>query len=252
MSRFIKKLRQISESTAPRLGFKKAATSPHRQMLIIATLSQDNAELETQLKETEVDAILIHSNNLEKGAKTIQRIAGSVGDIPWGVWLDEVTEKGAKELREMGGDFIIFIAPKAPVALLEEEIGKVIKIDLSCDDGLVETIDQLPIDAVLLDLMEDGENLTISQLMNCQWLAGLISKPLLVAVQQELTDKEIRGLWEAGANGVVVEVKEKTQLAKLCQVIKSFPLARRKPGEEKRVTLPRIEQEADSVMPEEI
>ncbi|HJX70121.1 MAG TPA: hypothetical protein VJ441_03405, partial [Dehalococcoidia bacterium] len=142
---------------------------------------------------------------------------------------------------------------KAPATLLQEEIGKVMKIALPCDDGLIRTIDQLPIDAVLLDFREEGKNLTISQLMNCQWLAGSIGKPLLVAIQQELTDKEIQALWEAGVNGVVVEVRDKTQqrLVKLCQAIKALSPATRK-LRERRVVLPHLGGEANSATPEEI
>jgi Tfp pilus assembly PilM family ATPase len=89
--------------------------------------------------------------------------------------------------------------------------------------------------------------------MNCQWLAGSIGKPLLVAIQQELTDKEIQALWEAGVNGVVVEVREKTQqrLVKLCQAVKTLPPVTRKPRE-RSVVLPRLGEEAGSVTPEEI
>ncbi|MFC1923936.1 hypothetical protein ACFLT3_00725 [Chloroflexota bacterium] len=251
MSRFIKKLRQISENAAPPLGFKKTVTSPRRQMMLIASLPQDNVGLATQLTTTEVDSVLVHHQDLGKESKTSQQMAGSTGDIPWGAWLDEVAEEDVDKIQEAGGDFIIFVASKTPASLLEEEIGKVIKIDLSSDGDTLETIDQLPIDGILLDLTAEGENLTISQLMDCQWLSGSINKPLLVVIQQESTEKEIRALWEVGVCGVVVKAKEKAELVKLCHAIEALPSARRKPGE-KRAVLPRIEREAESMTTEEI
>ena len=253
MSRLIKKLRQISENAAPPMGFKTTTISPSQLMLLIAALPQSNASVVAQLAKAKVDAVLIHSHDLGRELKTIQKMVSRVGDTPWGVWLEAMTEDEIEGLRKMGGDFLIFVASEAPAALLQDEIGKVMKITLPCEEGLIRTIDQLSIDAVLLDLRGEGENLTISQLMNCQWLADSTSKPLLVAIKQRLGDKEMRALWEVGAKGVVVEVEEKPQpeLMRLRQIIATLPTAPRKPGEI-RAVLPRLEGESGSVTPEDI
>jgi len=244
MSRLIKQLNQVSESIAPSLGFKTAATSPARLILLIAALPLSNA---SQLaKITDVDAILIHGQDLKGELQTLHQLADSAGDTPWGVWFETMTGEGIKELSEMGGDFLTFVASKTPAALLGEEIGKVIKIGLPLDDGFIITIDQLPIDAVLLDFSNEEEGITVSQLMDCQRISGLIRKPLMVAVQQTLGDKEILALWEAGANGVVVKVKEEPQpeLMRLRQAITALPQTTRKSGGKKAI-LPHLEVESD-------
>jgi len=127
-----------------------------------------------------------------------------------------------------------------------------LKVDLPQDEGLISVINQLPIEVVLLEVKREGEVLTISDLMYCQWLAGLVDKPLLVATQQELTDKEIRSLWEAGVSGVVVEIKEEQapeRLIRLSQAIKALPPRRKRRGE-RRVMLTRLEP--GSTIPEEL
>jgi len=251
MSKLVKKLRQIYESAAQPLGFKTAITPPSQQMLLVVALPQRGSV--AGLTRAEVDAISIHSQDLEQGMQTLRQVANSVGDIPCGLWLRAMTEEGMKQLREAGGDFLIFEASTAPAILLqEEELGKVLKVDLPQDEGLISVINQLPIEVMLLEVKKEGEVLTISDLMYCQWLAGLVDKPLLVATQQELTDKEIRSLWEAGVSGVVVEVKEEQaqeRLTRLSQAIKALP-PRGKGQGQRRVVLPRLEQ--GSGIPEEI
>ena len=235
------------------MGFKTTTISPSQLMLVIAVLTKSNASVVAQLTEAKVDAVLIHSKDLGRELQTIQKLASPLDDIPWGVWPEMVTEEGIEGLKEMGGDFIIFMASEAPASLLRDEVGKVMKITLPCEEGLIGAIDQLPIDAVLLDFRGEGENLTISQLMNCQWIAGSINKPLLVAIQQRLGDKEMQALWEVGVKGLLVEVEEEplTELMRLRQAIAALSPASRKSGE-RRVVLPHLELEADSASPDEI
>ncbi len=251
MSKLVKKLRQIKESADQPLGFKRTSILPSQQMLLIVALPQRDSV--AWLAKAEVDAISIHSQDLEQGVQTLRQVANSVGDIPCGLWPETMTEEGMKQLREAGGDFLIFEASKAAAILLqEEELGKVLKVDLPQDEGLMSALNQLPIEVVLLEVKREGEVLTISDLIYCQWLAGLVDKPLLVATQQEMTDKEIRSLWEAGVDGVVVEIKEKQlqeRLTRLSQAIKALPPRRKRRGE-RRAMLTRLEPGA--TMPEEI
>jgi len=253
MSKLVKKLRQIHEGAAQPLGFRTAVAPLKRQILLMVTLPEFDTKRLAQLAQAEVDAVVIHSPDLEK-VPMLQQIASSVGDIPWGVWLGLTTEEGIKRFQEAGGDFLIFQASTTPTALLqEEELGKVMKLDLSQDDGLIRTIDQLPIEAVFLDIRKDRERLNIADLMYCQWLANLLRKPLLVAIQQDITAKEIRALWEVGVNGIVVEVdgeKPQERLAELRRAIEVLPPAtkrHRKGG----VVLPQVEPETGSVTAEE-
>jgi len=256
MSKLVKKLKQVSAGIAQPLGFKTTTVSPNRRMLLISVLPRGDAAKITQLIQAEVDAILIYSQDLEQNKQITQQLAKNAESIPWGIWLKAMTEEKVKQLTEIGSDFLVFEASTAPaIILLQEEMGKVLKMDLPQDNGLLMTIDRLPIDAVLLEIKKEGEVLTISDLMHCQWLAGLIDKPLLVATAQELTDKETQALWEAGVNGIVVEVGEEQlqeRLERLCQAIDALPTTPKRRSEGGKVVLPRLEQEADSVTPEEI
>ncbi len=242
MSKLVKKLRQVSENAAQPLGFRTAPPTASRQMLLIVSVPQGHGDTIAQLARAEIDAILVDSRNL-KEAGDFSHLAASAGDVPLGLWLDPASEKYLEQFKQAGGDFLVFEAGAAPATLLqEEELGKVLRVDPSQDESLLCTIDQLPIEVVLLDVKNERDVLTISDLMYCQWLAGLVDKPLLVTAQRELTDKEILSLREVGVRGIVVELQEKQigdSLARLSQAIKTLPPKTKRFGE-KKALLPRL------------
>jgi hypothetical protein len=85
--------------------------------------------------------------------------------------------------------------------------------------------------------------------MYCQWLASLSCNPLLVAIQQEVTDKEIKSLWEVGVNGIIIELPQEQpqeRLSQLAKAIKALPSATKRHPEGGAV-LPRLEPGADLV-----
>ncbi len=242
MSKLVKKLHQIYGNAAQPLGFRAASAPSGKQMVLIACLQEGEGGRMAEAAKAEVDAILIHSRGPEE-EQALKQVTAAIEDIPWGVWLDVMSEGCLEQLRKAGADFIIFEAATAPAALVQDkDTGKVLKVDLPEDEGLIGTINQLAIEAVLVNVKEGGEVLTISDLMHCQWLADVVDKPLLVATQRELTDKEIECLWEVGVRGLVVEVKEKQlgkSLTRLSQAIKALPAKPRRHGEEMAV-LPRL------------
>ncbi len=243
MSQLIKRLRQIAEGSTQRLGFRAGTASPTQSMLLIAALPHSNDDTLTEVVSAEVDAILLCMEDLESEAQSFQRIVTMASNIPWGVWSTGITNKSIGQLREAGGDFLIFEASAAPAALLQEkELGKVLKIAPPLDDSLMRTIERLPIDAMLIDIAT--ERIKVSHLMYCQRLADLIPKPLLVAVSQELEDEEIQALRESGATGLVVEIGEKPRerLLELHQRIKALPSIQGR-WKSRGAILPQIEPE---------
>ncbi len=248
MSKLAKKLRQVCESQFTPMGFRSSASRPGRQMLLIASLPGGKSGLFTQINMAEVDAVLVHGKDVEDG-EALPQIASGMGDVPWGVWVGTMDSVGLKQLREAGGDFFILDSPSAPAVLLEEEeLAKVLKVSLSQDKELVGAVGDLPVDAVIIDVKNDGVALTISDLMYCQWLAGLVDKPLLVAAHKELTEGEIRALWEVGVIGVVIEVggdKWQEVLARQSQGIGNLP-KRIKKRKESGPLLPQLGAESET------
>ena len=218
MSKLLDKLNQVSKGATQPMGFRTVATAKSPRMVLIAALSEGDDRAATEAKES-ADAVLI------EGAGS--KIAASLGEVPWGVSIAEVNEKGLSQFKKMGCDFLVFDPEKAPLMLLEKEgLGKIAEVEPSLADGLIRAIGQLPIDAVLIG----GEvSLSVHRLMVCQHLANLLRKPLVVLAPLGMSKEDINGLWEAGMSGVMVKVEggAREELSGLKQAIETLPPSRR-------------------------
>jgi hypothetical protein len=228
MSRLLERLREVCRGGVQPLGFRAAATTGKGPaMALIAALAPGDAGA----AQESADAVLLSLGKLE-GAEGLGQIGASLGQVPWGVSLDEVSEEGLSRLKGMGCDFLVFDAG-APPALLREGMGKIVQIAPSLADGLVRAIELLPIDGVLIG-MEGEHSLSIERLMVCQHVASLVSKPVVALAPSGMSKEDLEGLWEAGMAGVVVEVRGSVEeeLSRLRQAIDSLPSAR---GRKRRV-----------------
>jgi hypothetical protein len=224
-------------------------------MSLVAALPWGNIDKIAEIANIGVDAIVTRIEDSQGETQALKSIAQVVGGAPWGVWLKSVDKEGIKQLTEAKCDFLIFEAPTTSPALLQEkEMGKVIKMDPSLDDSLVKAIDQLPIDALLIE-EEKGTLLNIYHLMHYQRIRSLISKPLLVTTRFKLADSDIQALRDIGVKGVIVEGEGewlKQEIARLHQVIGALPPAPKGGRERREALLPRLEQEISSAPPEEV
>jgi hypothetical protein len=228
------------------MGFKKGAAQLNRQMALVAFLPLGGRSLAGGLNLAEIDAVLFHGGDLA-GETALQEVTGILGETPWGVWLGSGASPDLDKMIESGADFIALESPLAAAGLLQEEVGSILKVDLSGDKFLLSALGDLPVDAVLMDLGQGGSGLTIADMMRCGWLAGLMGKPLLVASGRELSDKEMGLIWDMGVSGIVVAVADeqgKEVLSREFQLIKDLPPRTRKRGED-HVLLPSVGVESD-------
>ncbi len=174
------------------------------------------------------DAVLISQVKLK--GESLARTADSLAEVPWGVSLEEVTAPELSQLKEMGCDFLVFDAARAPLMLLrQQEMAKIVKVEPSVADGLARAIEQLPIDAVLIGA-GGALSLSIHRLMVCQHLANLVRKPLLTLAPLAIGGEDLDELLETGIAGVVVNLERgvKGELSQLRQTIDALPSSRRR------------------------
>ncbi len=256
MSRFIGKLNQVSRVMPQSLGFKRAQpVSEKPTILLIAGLTGAGAGGLTD-SVAGADAGLLPIAKSSSGTKLLRAMSQAVPDIPWGGWLRNIGRDEIKQMAKTGCDFVVFPAASTPLTLLQnDKIGKILEVDSSLSDGLLMAANQLPIDAVLITTKERGEYfLTWHHLMLFQRFAGLLTKHLLVSIPSNVTADELQALWEAGVDGVVIEVsvgQPVDRLKKLRQVIDklAFP-SQRKQGKIEAL-LPYIGREVSIVTEEE-
>lgn len=208
MSKLIDKLKLTSQAVPQSIGFRLTPSAPPAKptMLLIASLNQaDISGLADYVSGA--DAGLWHILP-DADIKPFHKAPQGVPDLPWGWWSAGWSEEEIAQVLQAGDDFMVFPATTTSLAILQNnEMGKILQVEASLNEGLLRTIDALPVDAVLVG-GEPGENhfLTWHRLMFFQRAANLVSKPLLVTTPLNLAANELQALWEAGVAGVIVEV----------------------------------------------
>ena len=256
MSKLIDKLNQVSQAVPQPVGFRTTrAVSPKPRMLLVASLAQANVENLADYVAG-ADAGLFHVSESRSGARTLQKISQVVPDIPWGGWLRGSGRGEIKQMVKVGCDFVVFPAANTSLAVFQgDEPGKILEVESSLSEGLVRAINELPVNAVLIaSERREGYFLTWHHLMLFQRFADLLTKPLLVSIPSGVTASELQALWQAGVDGVVVEVgvgQAAERLKELRQLIdKLVPPSPRKPGKAKAL-LPYIGREPSAPTEEE-
>lgn len=248
MSKLVDKLNQASRAAPQPMGFGRAQPASARpNMVLIASLSLRAIDRLADCV-TGADAGVWH---IATGAdiKSLSEKAHTIPDIPWGYWLTGGSPEELESIARTGLDFVIFPAT-TPLAILQDsEAGRILQVGASLPEGLLRTINGLPIDAVLVTGdQEPGNFLTWHHLLLCQRFASVLDKPLLVTLPPEVTDKELQALLEAGVSGVIIEAAG-SQTSRLRQQIDKLTAPRRRRRREPLV--PRIAPEPEPVTEEE-
>ncbi|MFC2059789.1 hypothetical protein ACFLTZ_01685 [Chloroflexota bacterium] len=234
MSKFVDKLGRTSRVVPQPMGFGQTRTiSAKPKILLIVSLTDPGVGNMADCVAG-ADAGLLHISESGAGAKIIQKMSQAMPDVPWGGWLGESSEGGVKQIVKAGYDFVIFSADRTSLAMLQDnKAGRILEVEPALSDSLVRAINELPVDAVLIASgQRDGYRLTWHHLMLFQRFANLLTKPLLVSVPSAVTSDELRVLWEAGIDGIVLEIGtgQSDMLKELRQTIDStvFPTPRKR------------------------
>ncbi len=256
MSKFIDNLKQSSQAMPQPMGFGRARPpSLKTRMLFVASLAQaDLGGLADCVAGA--DAGLLRVSELSSGAKALQKVSQVVPDIPWGGWLSTDGQGEIKQMTKAGCDFLVFPAADTSLARFQgSKVGRILEVGPSLSDSLLRAVSRLPVDAVLVaGELAEGRLLTWQHLILFQRFADLLTKPLLVSIPLGVTAGEVKVLWEAGVDGVVVEVGDEQSSGRLEALRRAvdkldFSLLRRQ--EKVEALLPHIGGESDIVTEED-
>ena len=254
MSRFIDKLKQASLVVPQPMGFKaEKPVSLKPNMLLVASVTEVNIDSLADYMAG-ADAGLLLISKLSSGVKTLKEMAQAVSGIPWGGWLRNIGRREMEQMVKAGCDFAVFPAATTSLTIIQnEEVGKILEVEASLSEGLLKAVDELPVDAVFIGGEKKG-GLTWHHLMLFQRFADLLTKPLLASIPAKVTANELQALWEAGVDGVIVEVgvgHPVGRVSELRQMIDklAFP-SQRKRGKAEAL-LPYVGSEGSTVVEEE-
>lgn len=255
MSQLIDKLNRVGKAASQPMGFRSARTvkSESRIILIASLVPGDTSRLADVAASA--DAVLLRLVKSRLTANVIQKIAGALPDIPWGGYLEDTGMKRVAALVEAGCDFLVFPAA-SPVAATpqEEKVGKVLQVESTLDNGSLRAINDLAVDAVLIiDAFQADGSIAWHHLIKIQRLANLLTKPLIVPVPLNVADSELKAIWEAGAEGVVVEADtgKPEVLEELRRAISKLPPRSARKRGKAEALLPQVSGDEAKAIPDE-
>lgn len=252
MSKFIDNLTRISQAAPQPIGFRTSKTEqPKHQIQLVAAVASGDTGVPADYT-TGANAGLLRVSKLGSGTRTTKKVVPPTPDIPWGIWLGGDAREGLKQALRLDFDFVVF--PAAGTTLVvppSDGAGIIIQVETSIAEGLLRTVNELPVDAVLVTpRLEEDDLITWHQLMLFQRFASFVSKPLLTLIPPGTGADELQLLWEAGIDGVVVETGAKQpagEVIRLRQVIDGLELPTARKRQKVDVMLPRTGHDVETM-----
>ena len=204
MSKLIERLEKVGTVTPIPIGFgANRAAKKAPSMLLVALSGTKPADSKSRLK---VDSRIIAAGKMAKSE--IKAAKDMAGDAVWGLWPDNITNDSLDALKGEGGDFFIFSTIDTPAEVLAgEELGRLIAIPADFPEELGHSLEDIPVDAVLLAGMEEASPLSVKDLLQIRSVRDLISKPLLLVRSQGLSRSELVVLQDVGVQGIVLDLR---------------------------------------------
>ena len=204
MSKLIERLEKVGTITPIPMGFGAShAAEKAPSMLLVALSGTKPANSKSQLR---VDSHIIAAGKIAKSElKAAKDVAG---DAIWGLWPDTLTNDSLDALKGEGGDFFIFSTIDTPAEVLAgEELGRLITIPAEFPEELGHSLEEIPVDAVLLAGLEEASPLSVKDLLQIRSVRDMISKPLLLVRSQALSREELVVLQAVGIQGIVLDLR---------------------------------------------
>jgi hypothetical protein len=224
MSRLIDKFQKAAKSSLQPMGFRTArAAAPEPGILLILSLAPEAIK---SADTGSAGAVLIRPNDTPLTAASVKKIAEALPDIPVGIYLEDTNDKEIDELAEAGADFLVFPASgRISTPSEDKKTGRILQVESSMDDSLLRAANSLPVDAILAADTFTGGQMSWHELMIFQHLANSFAKPLIINIPPNITEAELKALWEAGADGAVVEADKMkaSGMKELQKIISKLP-----------------------------
>ena len=224
MSKLVDKLNQVGKTVPQPIGFGFRSTPAQKAvaMILAVSLPRNDAELAKAAVMNGADTLIVHIDiedhasgnrfgSLDQERAALEQILHEAGETPVGIVPGDagLSADRLNELQEMKFDFISAYAHQATAALLKmKNVGRGIVVDNSYSDVMLRTLDEIPCDMVEADVLppeQDGQALSVQDVMLYTKLGILVRKPLLVPTQHTITPDDLPLLQEAGVEGIILD-----------------------------------------------
>jgi hypothetical protein len=221
MSRLIDQLKRVRQTEPQPMGFMLGkAVSEKPRMPLIALIQSENKEILTAIPDS-VSAVMVEVSKADD-LETLDKICHSGEKIIGGTWL-KVSGSGAlKKAFSTACDFVVFPPATALNLIPKEKPGCILELDAALSEGFLRTVNDLPVEAVLIFGKDIESPLTLTRLMQVQRIAYMVSKPIIMCISVAYSEAEMQALWNAGISAAVVGLTDDKSLEKLADLCKTI------------------------------
>jgi len=235
MSKLVEKFKSLSREAAP-IGFRSAGPSGQQPPLLIIgrpSMPADSPDFSAGAL-TGIDGAFMPGKGLTAGA--LKRLIETSPEVAFGFTIEGVDPAGFNGLVEAGADFIVFSLKAAAPVLETKKPGKFLELPGDTEAAKVMTAAELApiIDGVVIS--GTGPTITLEYLLACRRAVRLFDVPVMVEVPASATEAEIRCLWEAGADGIIIG--DTGALTGIKKTVESLPKGGRRQWGSKSKTRP--------------
>ena len=247
MSRLIENLTRLQKTEPQPIGFAalgRPAAGKSRMQLLISLLPEKQDSYSGILSSA--DAALVSVSGPDD-LKAVEKVCRDRDGIPAGILFRTADPDTLQKAAETSCDFLVFPVNSPLMVTQNEKLGRVLELDPNLSDGLLRTINDLPVDAVVIPAPETGTGLTLDRLMLIRRLAYIINKPIIAGIPGSLAVPELQAIWDMGATGVIVEAageKSAENAARLRQDLEKLTPTPARRKEKVSPLLPVIKPEA--------
>ncbi len=229
MSKLADKIRRTSRPEPQPLGFVTARATKNAT-LVLAGMAPD-ALAAADLVRKGADVVIVGSRGKPPGDGD----AKSVGAESVGGWLAGGSD--AKQLKQRGFDFAVFDPDDtASTAVLEDDIGYVLRLPDGMDDTDLRTIESFQLDAI--DVGKVASALTVRKQIDLRRIFGLTRKPLMVTVPADISGDQLQALRDTNVS--IIAAEGAANVERLRATIDALPpRSRRKDDERPTPLVPR-------------
>lgn len=234
MSKLSDAIRRSQRIESVPMGF--GAARPAQKATMLVGLVGGDSTVAAAAKEAGADIVLIDAGDADIASSDAERLHSSAAGVPLGV-LGKLPATGVSELFAKGLDFAAFDPEKTPAtALLDEDLGYVLKLPKEPDEIYLRSLEPLQIDALYLS--ELPATLTVARQIELGRISMFARKPIISQVSADTTNEELQCLRAAGV--VVLLVDKPADVAKLKETVLALPAKRLRKDESRPVvSLPR-------------
>ena len=204
MSKIIEYLEKIGSVTPTPIGFGTIKPTDKFPQIALAALSDVGSLNKKQAAD--FDFIIVKT---QKNTKTMLKTTNAtLKEQIWGIWTNNTSIDSLDSLATEGCDFFTISNFSDPAEILAaENLGKLIVVPLDTPEELAHSINEMPVDAIILSGLEETTNLSISDAMRIRSIRDLLSKPVILLRINPLQTNDITVIRDLGIQGILLDIQ---------------------------------------------